>query len=450
MSMNRRTFLKVLAGGAAGASFSTSRLFNAFADGGAMSKEFFIIIHQSGGWDVTLWSDPRNERKGLVEPASTDWLQNTQGITKWVNQSLDANTETFQLVKSGNYTLGPVMGSLTDMPDRFTLVNGISMNTVSHPDGTYFSSTGRHLAGGRPVNTSIDTLLANEFGTSQLLPVVSVNFPSTFINGPLDQRVIPLRVSDVTAVAKSLNRSTLYDTTAEHDLVTAVLTEEAADLAKESFRPDVPMGIGLQYGALQKMLGPDVQSLFNPNALKAAHPGFNYLGQYQKSNVINAAFAVEAIKRGLTRCVSFAMASCDTHNTNYRNHPFILQETFEMLATLIKELDSTTFANSSDKLSDHTHILVISEFCRTPQINLNGGRDHYPNNSALIISPKFKTNFTYGKSDPDQLLPLDSGTFSDGVRAVTPPDVLATFLGAFGVDPRKYLRDGDVVKELLR
>ena len=38
---------------------------------------------------------------------------------------------------------------------------------------------------------------------------------------------------------------------------------------------------------------------------------------------------------------------------------------------------------------------------------------------------------------------------ADGERAITPPDVLATFVSAFGVEPRKYLREGEVVKELL-
>ena len=53
--------------------------------------------------------------------------------------------------------------------------------------------------------------------------------------------------------------------------------------------------------------------------------------------------------------------------------------------------------------------------------------------------------------DPDleQLLPAGAGTFSDGVRAIAPPDVLATFVGAFGIDPRRYMRDGEIVKELL-
>jgi hypothetical protein len=450
MSTTRRDFLKILGAGAAGALFANP-LLRAFADPGAMANEFFILIHAAGGWDVTLWSDPRNEQKGLITPASTATVT-TQGVTGWVDAPFADGATTFKPLVKGNYVLGPAMGSLADLYDRWTLINGISMNTVSHPDGTYFSSTGRHLAGGRPVGPSIDTMLANELGQEQLLPSLSVNFPSTYIelNAPLDPRVIPLRVSDVTAVSKSLNRSALYDDPSERAAVAAVLSDEAADLARRAFRPDVPEGLSLQYAGAQKLLGPDVQTLFNAAALRTAHPGFDYAGKFQGNNVVNAAFAVEAIKRRLVRCASFAMASVDTHNTNYRNHPLMLQETFEMLATLIHELDNTTFDGSSDRLSDHTHILVLSEFCRTPQINLNQGRDHYPNNSALVISPRFKTNFTYGKSDPDQLLPLDSGTFSDGTRAITPPDLLATFLGAFAVDPRKYLRDGEIVKDLLR
>ena len=32
------------------------------------------------------------------------------------------------------------------------------------------------------------------------------------------------------------------------------------------------------------------------------------------------------------------------------------------------------------------------------QINMASGRDHYPNNSALVISPRFRANFVYGST----------------------------------------------------
>jgi hypothetical protein len=445
----RRRFLKLLGLGAASSALARGSVMRAFAQMPVDSKDFFVVIHQAGGWDVTLWSDPRNKVAGLIDPATTDTCT-VDGVTGWVNQALDNGDTTFQLISKGNYQYGPALGSLLDLYDRMTVINGIAMNTVSHPDGTYFSSTGRHLAGGRAVASSIDTMLGNELGVEQLLPVVSVNFPSAYIGSNLDGRAMPLRVSDITSVAKSINRSTLYDTSDDRDAVTALLADEAQGLAARAFDPSVWNGMADQYGSLQQILGNDSRALFDATKLKMAHPNFAYTGRYQGSRVINAAFAIEAIRRRMVRCMSFQMSSCDTHNANYKNHPMILQETFEMISSMVKEMDTITFDGSTDKLSDHVHILVISEFCRTPQINLSGGRDHYPNNSALIISPKFKGNYHYGQSDPDQLLPMNSGTFIDGMRAITPADVLATFVGAVGIDPRKYMRDGEVVKDMLR
>jgi uncharacterized protein (DUF1501 family) len=118
------------------------------------------------------------------------------------------------------------------------------------------------------------------------------------------------------------------------------------------------------------------------------------------------------------------------------------QELFDVLALLVKQLDA-------ENLSGRTHIMVLSEFCRTPQINLRGGRDHYPNNSALIISPRIKANQVFGKSHPDQLLPEKVLTTSLGAQPIRPPDVLATMLAAVGVEPRKHLREGDAIKELI-
>ncbi|MEO7092024.1 MAG: twin-arginine translocation signal domain-containing protein [Polyangiales bacterium] len=79
-NQSRRTFLKVLGGGAA-AGMLASPLYRAIADPAANDSEFFVFVHASGGWDVTLWADPRNERKGIIEPASTATID-TQGLKR--------------------------------------------------------------------------------------------------------------------------------------------------------------------------------------------------------------------------------------------------------------------------------------------------------------------------------------------------------------------------------
>jgi hypothetical protein len=453
MKTTRRTFLQVLSAGAA-AAWAGLPPHASMADvAGSNETEFFVFLIALGGWDVTLWADPRNEVRGIIHPASTENTDTSQ-LKRWVDAPMaDGAFKAFELVRprGGNHPFGPGIGDLADMVDRITVVNGLEMNTVAHPDGQVFSTSGRHPQGGRVAAPSIDTMIANEMGREQLLPTVSVRYPSSYVGENLDRRVVPLAIDDVGSISRTLSRSPLYDAGSERDRVTAMLSEEARDLARRSTYPDVLEGMGLQYDALRRMLAGNLQDVFSAGGLRKAHPELDYKRRFTGGPAVNAAFAVEAMKRNLVRCVSFAVGGFDTHANNYRGQAQLQQETFGLVADLMKSLDATPHPTlRGAKLSEHTHILVVSDFCRTPQINLGMGRDHYPNNSALIVSPRFRQNLVFGQTDPDQLLPQPVRRFTDGERAIAPPDLLATFLAAFGIDPRKYMRDGEVVRELLR
>ena len=167
---------------------------------------------------------------------------------------------------------------------------------------------------------------------------------------------------------------------------------------------------------------------------------------------MNAAFAIEAMKRNVVRCVSFAIGGFDTHDNNYRTHAQLQQETFDLVAALVRSLDATPHPHEARRKALAT--TRTSSWSATSagrrRSTSRMGRDHYPNNSALVVSPRFRANFVFGKTDADQLLPRAAKKFVDGERAIAPPDLLATFLSAFGIEPRKYMRDGEVVRELLR
>src|SRR5437660_4927829 len=127
MTLSRRHFLKVLGTAGAGMAASQLPLMRAVAAAPAAGDEFFIFIHASGGWDVTLWSDPRNERRGLVEPASTDNTDIT-ALHHWKSTALDSDTNTFHLlVPSSNSPLvfGPGIGNLIDGRDSICLLHDL-------------------------------------------------------------------------------------------------------------------------------------------------------------------------------------------------------------------------------------------------------------------------------------------------------------------------------------
>ena len=448
--MRRRTMLRLVGGGAA--ALALRRPLWAAATARETEDEFFVFVHAAGGWDVTLWSDPRNERTGLVEPASSE-NTDTAPLARWKPVRLDGDTETFEILAPGNVAMrfGPGIGDLYDLRDRLTVINGLAMNTVSHPDGTAFSATGRHLQGGRSPAASIDVAIANELGVEQLLPDVSVQFPSSYVGERLDRRAIPLRVASAATIAKSLARGPAYFSDGDREAITAVLTDEAHELASRSTYPETYERIASQAGAVQHLIDDRLEAAFTQKALQTRYRQFDYKAKNLGAGALGAAFAVEAMRRNLVRCVGFALGGLDTHNQNYKQHARTLQELFGTIATLVRVLDATPHpTRPHTRLSERTHILVVSDFCRTPQINLAGGRDHYPNNSALVISPRFRAGRTFGKTDHDQLLPADSGLrFAGGPRPIAPPDLLATFLAAFGIDPAPYLRDGEVVRELL-
>jgi uncharacterized protein (DUF1501 family) len=443
--MNRRTFLKLFGAGAAG-----------FATHGATwaashPDQFFIFVFAAGGWDVMLWADPRNERKGIVEPPST---ANCAGaaLEHWRGRGIGGGVHSFEILEPGNTSLrlGPAIGKLYDLRDRLTIINGIATNTVSHPEGVTLAVTGRHASGGSVNASSIDVLLANELGTTQTLPNVAIRFP-TYFNGPrLDRRVIPTQISNIEGISKTLARSDQYFLPADRADITTVLSDEAGDLAKRSRYGHTFDQLASQYRTTQGMLSDEFRAAFDINSLRARYPMFNYINKSQEATSMGAGFAIEAIRRNLVRCVGFALGGLDTHESNYGQHPLILRDQFAIIADLVKLLDTIPHpTRPASKLADHTHILVVSEFCRTPQINLFNGRDHYPNNSALVISPRFRGGRSFGSTDQDQLLPKATRKFVDGERAIAPVDVLATFMGAFGIDPRKYLRDGEIMKEML-
>src|SRR6202050_194160 len=111
----RRTFLKVLSAGALASltGFPDDDSSLAAVATASGSSEFFIFIHASGGWDVTLWADPRNEKRGIVDPATTDNTETSQ-LHRWVDAPHDGDVKSFAPVrpKGSNITFGPGIGNL--------------------------------------------------------------------------------------------------------------------------------------------------------------------------------------------------------------------------------------------------------------------------------------------------------------------------------------------------
>ncbi len=85
-------------------------------------------------------------------------------------------------------------------------------------------------------------------------------------------------------------------------------------------------------------------------------------------------------------------------------------------------------------LLETTLVVALGEFGRTPRLNKNGGRDHWPDCfSVLLAGGGITGGAVYGASDRIGAYPA--------ADPVTPADLAATIYWRFGIDPATELRD---------
>ena len=118
----------------------------------------------------------------------------------------------------------------------------------------------------------------------------------------------------------------------------------------------------------------------------------------------------------------------DSHSDNFgylRKH--LLPSADQAFAALIEDLDQRG-------LLETTLVMAVGEFGRTPKINKNAGRDHWPNcYTAVMAGGGIKGGYVCGSSDRLGAYPANS--------PVRPADLQATMLTLFGIDPAEEARD---------
>lgn len=93
------------------------------------------------------------------------------------------------------------------------------------------------------------------------------------------------------------------------------------------------------------------------------------------------------------RFVEVTLGSWDTHTSNFVRTPQLCESLDQGLASLLGDLESRG-------LLDDTLVVLTSEFGRTPKINQNVGRDHYPQAfSGIMAGGGIVGGRRFGKSD---------------------------------------------------
>ena len=204
----------------------------------------------------------------------------------------------------------------------------------------------------------------------------------------------------------------------------ALLRELSHDFTEK--RPD-PALLGLQAAyarALRLMRGPAARA-FNleeePDRLRDAY-GRSMFGQ-------GCLLARRLVERGVP-FVEVALGSVQGAPTAWDTHT----NNFDYVRRLSAVLDSgwsALLADLSDRgMLESTLVVWMGEFGRTPKINLQSGRDHFPNAWSVVVGGGGISGGTVrGKTSKDGMSVAD--------RPTSVPDLLATVCKALGIDSLK-------------
>lgn len=418
--LSRRDLLRLSAVGTFGASMS--RWMPAFAVEAAKSPErrkSVILLWMTGGPPQTDTFDmkPGHENGGQFKP-------------------IDSSVPGVQVCEH--------LPKLARLMEHCAPIRSMSTKEGDHTRGTYLMRTGNLPTG--PIHyPTMGSLFSKELGleSSELPNFVAVApytqfSPGAYGPGFLGPRFAPLVVGDGNrGVGGGANMN--YDqslgvknlepangiNTYRADARLSLLGDLEADFASE--RPGLVADSHREaYAAAIRMMRSEAVKAFHldsePDKLRDEY-GRNQFGQaclLARRLVERGVPFVEVSLNGVANNQTFAW---DTHQQNFAAVKGLLGVLDPAWATLMKDLKDRG-------LLDSTLIVWMGEFGRTPKINPQVGRDHFPAAwTTVLCGGGIKGGQVVGKTSDDGMKVDD--------RPVSVQDLFCTMCHAVGVDPMK-------------
>lgn len=353
---------------------------------------------------------------------------------------------------------------LAKLADQLAIVRSLSTKEGDHERGAHLVRTG-HLLGGPLHYPDLGAILSKQLGNeaAEMPNYISIGSPveiapSAFSAGFLGPMYAPATVS----VLGGEN-----DDNAESSFVELGLDylRPNGGVNNSSFRRRMKLWRNLQTGFLQerptanaiaqntayeraiRLMRSEAASAFNlsaePDKVREAY-GRGRFGQ-------GCLLARRLIERGVP-FVEVALGAFNQNDPGWDTH----LNNFPSVEQLCGRLDSgwsQLMVDLADRgMLENTTILWIGEFGRTPNINDNAGRDHFPAAwSCVFAGGGIQGGQVYGKTSDDGMEVVDAKTDAT--------NVLATLCTALGVDPNDEnytalnrpisLVEGEPIRDLL-
>lgn len=310
------------------------------------------------------------------------------------------------------------------------IVRSMTSKEGDHERASFYLRTG-YAPQGAIQFPAIGALISKEIGDQegslpQFVSVAPTRVMRSVGGGFLGSGVSPLLVGDRAIVPADLRvadlapQSSLGDTAQQTRLAMLADLERSSStrLARETSGGETLSGIQAATAGALRMMKPEARRAFALEEETAATRdayGATLFGQ-------GCLLARRLVERGVS-FVEVTLEGWDTHRDNFTQVAQLSSTVDNAFAALVADL-------SQRGLLESTMIVWQGEFGRTPKINDNAGRDHWPRSwSTVLAGGGIRGGQVIGKTSAD-------GTEIDDAP-IGVPDLIHTICHALKIDPRK-------------
>lgn len=348
-------------------------------------------------------------------------------IDLWDLKPGHANGGPFRPIETSapGLTISEHLPKLAKHGHEIALVRSMSTKEGDHDRASFLLRTGYTPVGAIQF-PSVGALLAKELGSGQsdlpnFVSIAPARYAASLSGGFLGPKHDPLILGELTSPADGLKVADLnrpMDVTEHAQQSRLEILKSMDQRFASSRRSSVADSIQSATDRAVRLMRPEAAAAFNLNSENAqtrAAYGNGLFGQ-------GVLLARRLVERGVP-FVEVTLDGWDTHQNN-----------FERIKDLSGSLDSAFSSLLSDLkergLLESTLVVCQGEFGRTPKINHDTGRDHWPASWAVALAGGgIQTGSVIGQTTDDGIAVQN--------RKVTAPDLIATVAKVAGVDPQK-------------
>ncbi len=399
------------------------RLARADTGSNGGSKRKFIFVFAQGGWDPTRVFATEFSNANVAMEADADLA--TAGNITYVSHGDRPAVDVF----------------MNAWHSQTTIYNGVMVRSIAHEICTMIAMTGTTSG----LTPDWPAILANADRDSFTLPHLVLGGPSF----PGDLGVAVARTGASGQLEALLNGNALSMT----DLPISALRSPSQALVDRFVAERAAARAAVARSTVEDLLNSDFKTATkHAGDLKDLQYLMDFTGGTSLAD--QAVVAVDALQKGISRCLTLAASaafSWDTHQANDTGQSPLWEDLFSGLGQLVQMLAAAP-GETEGTLLDETTICVLSEMGRTPALNTFTGKDHWPYTSVMMIGGGLIGDRVIGGFDENyygENVDPATGDVSDTGQVLSAEAIGATLLAIADIDPTDYVMGVEPIQGVI-